>query len=213
MLDGSIHVSLVTSRVKIASLTKITTPRSELCSGQISARLGPWIREELDIKIGDTIHIVDSSIILGMIRNVSLKFDAYTAPRVTEIQSNTDIESWFWTETTENSSDLGTRGKCSISDLDVGSMWREGPSWLKLPRDQWPLRSDFKKHQVPGLKKEFEIMQSVSNLTQLVNLNQSIITEQRSNVATEIMTHSTATPEIQSLGGSPPENGSLGGLP
>ena len=211
MLDGSIHVSLVTSRVKIASLTKITTPRSELCSGQISARLGPWIREELDIKIGDTLHIVDSSIILGMIRNVSLKFDAYTAPRVTEIQSNTDIESWFWTETTENSSDLGTRGKCSISDLDVGTMWREGPSWLKLPRDQWPLRSDFKKHQVPGLKKEFEILQSVSNLTQLVSLNQTIAAEQRNIAATEIMTHSTATPEIQTLGGFPPDEGSLGG--
>ena len=79
-------------------------------------------------------------------------------------------------------------------------MWREGPSWLKLPRDQWPLRSDFKKHQVPGLKKEFEIMQSVSNLTQLVSLNQTIAAEQRDNVATTIITHSTATvktkPEI-----------------
>ena len=199
MLDSSTHVSLVTSRVKIASLTKITTPRSELCSGQMSARLGQWIKEELDIKIGDTIHIVDSSIILGMIRNVSLKFDAYTAPRVTEIQSTTDIDSWFWTETQENSSDLGTRDKCSVSDLDVGSMWREGPSWLKLPRDQWPLRSDFKKHQVPGLKREFEILQSVSNLTHLVTLSETIDAE-KENVSTEISTttHSTAATNTDS---------------
>ena len=120
-----------------------------------------------------TVDIVDASIILGMIRNISLKFDTYTAPRITEIQTNTEIENWFWIETKDNSSDLGTRGKVVVNDLDEGSMWRDGPAWMKSPCSEWPLRSDFRKHDVPGLKKEFEVLQSVSNLTQLIELNEA----------------------------------------
>ena len=106
-----------------------------------------------------------------MITNISLKFDTYTAPRVAEIQTNTDIESWFWIETNDNPSDLGTRGKVSVEDLSEGSMWREGPTWLKSPASTWPLRSDFRKHEVPGLKKEFEVLQCATNLTKLLALN------------------------------------------
>ena len=42
----------------------------------------------LDLKVGKVIHMVDCSIVLGMIKNVSLKFDTFTAPRVAEIQEN-----------------------------------------------------------------------------------------------------------------------------
>ena len=53
-------------------------------------------------------------------------------------------------------------------------MWQNGPKWLKQPRSMWPLRSDFKKNELPGLKKEFQVLQSVSNLTQLVKLTEAI---------------------------------------
>ena len=50
--------------------------------------------------------------------------------------------------------------------------------WLKQPRDSWPLRSDFKKHQVPGLKKEFEVLPpSVTHFYQLVALNDELPVE------------------------------------
>ena len=166
------YVSLITSRTKISSMTKITTPRSELNAAQLQTRLKVWLHSTLDLELGETFHIVDASIILGMIRNISLKFDTYTAPRITEIQTNTEIENWFWIETKDNSSDLGTRGKVAVNDLAEGSMWRDGPGWMKSPCSEWPLRSDFKKHDVPGLKKEFEVLQSVSNLTQLIELNE-----------------------------------------
>ena len=57
-------------------------------------RLGTRLHMVLDLEIEDTVHIVDESIILGMITYVSLKFDAYTAPRVTEIQTNCSTNSW-----------------------------------------------------------------------------------------------------------------------
>ena len=106
-----------------------------------------------------------------MITNISLKFDSFSAPRVTEIQSNTEMEDWFWVDTKHNPSDMGTRGKVTMKDLEAGSMWREGPAWLKEPFSTWPLRSDFKKHTVPGLKKEFEVLETATNLTCLMRFN------------------------------------------
>ena len=119
-----------------------------------------------------------------MITNISLKFDTFTAPRLTEIQTNTDIESWYWVDTSDNPSDLGTRGKMTVKDLDAGSMWREGPAWLKQPSSTWPLRSDFKKHNVPGLKKEFEILKFASNITELMVVNDIIKEEEKPEVTT-----------------------------
>ena len=171
LLDGTVHVSFVTSKTKIASLTKISTPKMELVSAQISTRLRCWLRDEMNIEFGKVYHIVDSSIILGMITNVSLKFDTFTAPRVTEIQMNTAVEEWVWTSTDQMPADLGTRGKCTVSDLGVGTMWRNGPDWLKCPESSWPVRSDFRKNEIPGLKKEFEILPSLTNLTQLAELS------------------------------------------
>ena len=196
MLDGTKHVSLVTSRTKIASMTKITTPRSELVAAQMNARLGAWLKNELEIELSEIVHLVDASIILGMIRNVSLKFDSFTAPRVTEIQTSSDINSWYWIDTAENPSDIGTRGKCTIEDLKPGTMYREGPSWLKLPRDQWPLRSDFKKKQIPGLKKEFEILPSNIVNSSLSTTSVSV----SSTPGPEIDVHSTTLPTSSSAG-------------
>ena len=198
-------ITLVTSRTKISSMTKITTPRSELNAAQLQCRLKNWLHTNLDLEIGATLHVVDASIILGMITNISLKFDTYTAPRVTEIQTNTDIESWFWVDTKDNPSDLGTRGKVTVKDMNVGTMWREGPAWLKSPRSTWPLRSDFKKHDVPGLKKEFEILQCATNLTQLIALDAAIdatkVSEEilNSNVATENLSKNCKFPDIATV--------------
>ena len=110
MKDGSVSVRLLMSCAKIASLKKITTPLSELVAAQISSRLKTWLLDTLDVKIGAVIHLVDSSIVLGMIKNIALKFDNFVAPRVSEIQSNVGDAEWFWLESKDNPSDLGTRG-------------------------------------------------------------------------------------------------------
>ena len=179
LADGSRHVSLVTGRTKIASMTKVSTPRSEMVAAQLNQRLSNWLVENLrDIKIGSIYDVVDASIILGMIKNVSLKFDSFTAPRITEIQTSTNIDDWYWVETSFNPADLGTRGKCTVDDMGPGTLYREGPTWLKYPSSDWPLRSDFKKNQIPGLKKEFEILPSISNLSQLIALNEEACKEE-----------------------------------
>ena len=88
-----------------------------------------------------------------MIKNVSLKFDTFTAPRVAEIQANMGDTSWYWVDTQNNPSDLGTRGNVSPNDLGKGSMWQNGPDWLTMKFEEWPIREDFRKHDIPGMKK------------------------------------------------------------
>ena len=195
--DGSVHVSLVTSVTKIASMNKISTPKSELVAAQLQSRLRSWLVKNLDINIGDVFHIVDASIVIGMIKNCSLKFDTFTAPRVTEIQMNTEANEWRWIDTSQNPSDLGTRGKCTVADLDKGGIWREGPDWLRLPRAEWPLRSDFRRQEVPGLKKEFEILPSISNVTQLIQVCEEI--EKQEKEAEKIKVNTIATSEEHSF--------------
>ena len=168
MQDGSVVVRLVTSRVKIASIKKITTPLSELVAAQISSRLKTWLLDTLDIQMGDVIHLVDSSIVLGMIKNIALKFDSFVAPRISEIQSNVGDAEWYWLESKDNPSDLGTRGNVAPKDLDLGTMWQVGPKWLEKEKIEWPIREDFRKQELPGIKKEFQILNNFSNVSNLI---------------------------------------------
>ena len=110
---------------------------------QISSRLKMWLLDTLDIKVGDVIHLVDSSIVISMIKNITLKFDTFVALYVSEIQSNVGDVEWLLLETKDNPSDLGTRGNLVPKDLDVGSMWQIGPSWLEKEKSEWPVCKDF----------------------------------------------------------------------
>ena len=178
MADGSKRVTLVTSRTKVASLSKVSTPRIELIAAQIQSRLKVWLKDTLNIKINCVVHIVDASIILRMIKNNSLKFDNFTAPRITGIQTSTNTEVWYWLETSQNPSDLGTRGNVTVQDMNEKSVWRNGPSWLIQPFSTWQIKSSFKKENLPGLKKEFTVL----NCTQIVELNKIVCSTSQSDV-------------------------------
>ena len=62
MTDESVQVRIVTSRVKIASMRKVSTPVSELLAAQLSARLKVWLVTTMNIELGKVMHMVNSSI-------------------------------------------------------------------------------------------------------------------------------------------------------
>ena len=124
--------------------------------------------------MGAVIHLVDSSIVLGMIKNVALKFDSFVAPRVSEIQSNVGDAEWYWLESKDNPSDLGTRGNVVPKDLDLGTMWQAGPKWLEKDKTEWPVREDFRNQEIPGIKKEFQILNHFTKVSDLINYIQSV---------------------------------------
>ena len=48
-----------------------------------------------------------------------------------------------------NPAHLPTRTNYNPKDVEKGTTWQNGPDFLKLPRDQWPVSRDFKT-KIPG---------------------------------------------------------------
>ncbi|KAE8291494.1 hypothetical protein D5F01_LYC11102 [Larimichthys crocea] len=68
----------------------------------------------------------------------SCRFKVFAGTRIAEIQELTDRQAWHYVETSENPADDLTRGK-SLQDLSGENRWIHGPSFLRLPPDQWPV--------------------------------------------------------------------------
>ena len=52
---------------------------------------------------------------------------------------------------TLNPEDLPTRTSCTAEDVEMDTPWQNGPSFLKLPREEWPVLREFKT-QIPEEK-------------------------------------------------------------
>jgi hypothetical protein len=50
---------------------------------------------------------------------------------------------WWHVESKFNGADRPTRLDSTIDDISPGSEWQNGPSYLYLPREEWPLERDF----------------------------------------------------------------------
>ena len=75
--DGSIQVSLVSSKTKVAPIKKLTIPRLELCGAQLLARLIHHTRLVLDIPLSHLHAWTDSTIVLSWIEGNPRRFRTY----------------------------------------------------------------------------------------------------------------------------------------
>ena len=81
-------------------------------------------------------------------------FVAYN--RVGEIQSGTNPSQWQYVSTTENLTDLCTRGASSYQ-LGKDMTWGEGPVWLKESSEHWPkMKSEDQPKCIPERKDQKE---------------------------------------------------------
>merc|ERR1711888_376343 len=60
------------------------------------------------------------------------------------IRQISDLEPVQHIQGADNIADLPTRGAATVKDVLPGSVWQDGPSFLKLEREQWPLSREFK---------------------------------------------------------------------
>ena len=136
---GKVHISLVTSKTKIAPLKVITLPRLELMAAVIGSRLSMKIKHALKDESLKVICWSDSTIFLHWIKNTEVRYKPFVENRVQEARENTDPVQWRHCPGSDNPADIASRGSTAAS-LKNSKLWWGAPPWLKEDEDQWPKR-------------------------------------------------------------------------
>lgn len=137
--DGTISITQMAAKTRVAPLKKLTIPRLEL--------LAALLLSELTIKIKDTLQITslsiqvwsDSAITLYWIADHPSRWKTYVANRISEIQAKLPSHHWRHIESALNPADCASRG-LEITKLEQFKLWWKGPEFLSSKIDQWPAR-------------------------------------------------------------------------
>ena len=146
--------SLVTAKSKIAPKNRITIPRLELNGAVLAKRLREFVVAQVDLKINNIYHLVDSSTVLGYLHKQDSRLKPFEGVRVSEIQAagiflDGRLDKWSWIDGDLNPADWATKPRV-VADLVPGGFWQMGPSFLRKDTTSWPIRLDFKTERLEG---------------------------------------------------------------
>ncbi|XP_030759214.1 uncharacterized protein LOC115884703, partial [Sitophilus oryzae] len=138
--DNSITVNLLCAKTRVSPLKIITMPRLELCAALLGAQLLNKVKDSLDIKVDEYFCWCDSQIVLSWILSPSHHWKIFVGNRVSQIQTLTSSDAWFYINSKENPADLLSRG-VTPGDLINNQLWWKGPTWLSASKEKWPTYS------------------------------------------------------------------------
>ena len=114
---------------------------------------------EESLKPTGVVMMNDSECSIAAIEKSTSSLKPFFHNRVSEILENINMmEKYCPVEDIQhmvgslNPADLGTRGKAKPSGLGIGSFWQQGPDFLRLRRDLWPISKEFLNRSVPVAK-------------------------------------------------------------
>ena len=154
MEDGSVVVRLVASKAKVAPMYATSTPRMELEGATLLTRVLLKIVLALNEDPPAQIFCLgDSECILASREKTGGFFGEFFGNRLGEQHDNQEkIEKlvkvgnhgeWYFVPGAQNAADRPTRLDSVPADLSMDSVWMNGPAYLKLPVEEWPMNRDF----------------------------------------------------------------------
>ena len=150
--DGEFEVRLVAAKCRVTPSKGTSVPKVEISGLLDLSRLMKVIVEASSEPPENVTLIGDSECSIAMLEKSGSSLSPYFCNRVGEIRSNLEmirehctVEPLQHVRGDLNPSDLPTRGLALPEDLAPGSVWQQGPDFLLLPREEWPVSRDFVK--------------------------------------------------------------------
>ena len=126
--DGSIQVSFVFGKAKLAPSHATTIPSLELCVATLGIKITELINQELDIKPDAVAYYSNSRVVLCYITNETQHFYVSVSTRVEHIRKSSSPEQWYYIPSHCNPADLATH---SVDAQNLSSStWHHGPTFL-----------------------------------------------------------------------------------
>ena len=156
--SGHVSSSLIASKSRLAPLKGDTIPRLELMSALILARLVSAVSEALKgaVKIDRIVCWLDSQIVLWWIFGLKKEFVQFVENRVREIRKLVNVKDWHYVPTSQNPSDIASRGM-KASSLVANRKWWQGPEFLVESDKFWPQILNFENAKEPSSEISDEI--------------------------------------------------------
>ena len=138
---SNITCSILMAKSRLTPIGKSslkTVPRIELNAAKTAVILHQKIMQEMTVILTDVFFWTDSTVVLNYIKSEIGRFHRFVANRVDFIRICSHPHQWKYVPTKLNPADLLSRGSKSVSDFLQLDEWKEGPSFLYLPPEDWP---------------------------------------------------------------------------
>ena len=127
-----IHLSIVTSKTKVALIKRLTIPRLELCGASLLAQLLHHVQHAFNLPLNCIYALTDSTVVLSWLVGSPRRFKTFVGYRISHIVELIAPDRWRHVNGTDNPTDCASKGLFP-SELLNHVLWWNGPEWLKLP--------------------------------------------------------------------------------